>query len=141
MDTPAPDIVERLDRALTAAPLGLVSAYLFGSHVSGHAHRESDVDIGVVLIRAVFPTGRERFDERVRLAAALGSGPAHPADVVVLNDVPPQLGRRIVTEGRRIFCADAEADHAYVRDVLLRAADLAPFVRRTRLVKLAALAR
>ncbi len=95
----------------------------------------------MLLDRAGFPTARERFEERVRLAAQLGAGPAHPVDVVVLNDAPPQFGRRVITEGVRLVCFDAEADHAYVRNTLLRAADLEPFLRRTRLVKLAALAR
>jgi hypothetical protein len=51
------------------------------------------------------------------------------------------LARRIVTEGRRLVCGDEETDHGYVRHVLLRAADLEPFLRRARAVKLAALAR
>jgi hypothetical protein len=52
-------------------------------------------------------------------------------DLVVLNDAPPGLGRQVV-RGRRLLCFDAEADHAFVRDVQLRAADLEPFLRRTR---------
>jgi predicted nucleotidyltransferase len=141
MKAPEPHIVECVSRMFELAPQGLVSAYVFGSHVNGRAHKESDLDIGVLLDRNAFRTARERFDERVRLSAVLGSGPVRPTDVVVLNDVPPLVGRRIVTEGKRVFCADTEADHAYVRDVLLRAADILPFVRRTRLVKVAALAR
>ena len=140
MGTPA--IVDRIHRQLDLArPRGLISVYLFGSHAAARAHRESDVDVAVLLDRQTLPTARERFEERVRLAGILGSGPDHPADVVILNDVPPHLGRRIVTEGRRILCPDAEADHAYVRDVMLRAADLEPFLRRARQVKLAALGR
>jgi predicted nucleotidyltransferase len=142
MGGPAPDVVDRLREVLArTCSRGLVSAYLFGSHARGRPHRDSDVDVAVLLDRAALPTARERFDERVRLAGALGAGPAHPTDVVVLNDVPPQLGRRIVTEGVQLICVDAEADHAYVRDTLLRAADLEPFLRRMRRVKLAALAR
>jgi predicted nucleotidyltransferase len=142
MSSPDAQIVDSLRRRLAAAGArGIVSVYLFGSQAEGRAHRESDVDVGVLLDRAVFPAGRERFAERVRLAAALGSGPRHPVDVVVLNDAPPLLGRRIVTEGLRIHCADAEADHAYVRDVQLRAADLEPFLRRMRAITLDALAR
>jgi hypothetical protein len=37
----------------------------------------------------------------------------------------------------RVFCADPEQDHALVRDVQLRAADLDPFPRRIRRLKLA----
>jgi predicted nucleotidyltransferase len=139
----APDISATLTRLLAATPpRGLVSAYLFGSHADGRAHRESDVDLGVLLGWEVHRTRSERFDERVRLSAWLAAELRVPnVDVVVVNDAPPQLGRRIVTGGRRVFCADPEADHAFVRDVQLRAADLEPFLRRTRRVKLAAIAR
>ena len=58
---------------------------------------------------------------------------------VILNDAPPEFGARIVTAGLRVFCSDAEADHEFVRDVQLRAADLAPFLRRLRGLKLEAI--
>jgi hypothetical protein len=38
-------------------------------------------------------------------------------------------------------CFDPEADHTFVRDVQLRAADLEPFLQRVRRVKLEALGR
>ena len=74
-------------------------------------------------------------------AGLMGSLHRGDVDVVILNDAPPQFGRRIVTTGRRVLCDDAAADHAFVRDVQLRAADLEPLLRRTRRVKLAAIAR
>jgi predicted nucleotidyltransferase len=118
----------------------IVSAYLFGSVARGTAHRESDVDLGVL-----FDYARSNADTRfaaclrlaTRLAEVLHIG---RVDVVVLNDAPPTLGRRIITEGQRLTCLDADADHAFVRDVQLRAADIAPFLARTRRVKLAAIA-
>ena len=61
--------------------------------------------------------------------------------MVVLNDVPPTLARRVVTTGLRVFCGDPETDHAFRRDRHLRVADLEPFLRRMRRLKLAALAR
>jgi len=138
-----PDIAATVARLLAASPPpGLASVYLFGSHAEGRAHRESDVDLGVLLRWEAQRTRSERFEERVRLSAWLAAELGVPdVDVVVLNDAPPQLGRRIVTAGTRVFCADPEADHAFVRDVQLRAADLEPFLRRTRRVKLAAITR
>lgn len=62
-------------------------------------------------------------------------------DVVILNDAPPQLARRILTVGRRIVLSDRDADHAFLRTTLSRAADLEPFLRRARRVKLAAIGR
>jgi len=118
---------------------GFVAAYLFGSHAEGRAHRESDVDVGVLLSWALDKASR--FEVRVRLAAELPrSLGVRDVDVVVLNDAPPHLGRRIVFDGLRVFCVDPEADHAFRRDVQLRAADLEPFLRWTRRLKLEALA-
>lgn len=121
---------------------GVVSVYLFGSHREGRAHRESDVDVGVLLDHSTYPSRRERFDARLKLSSQLGAQlRQRSVDVVVLNDAPPLLGRRIVTTGERVFCADGDADRSFVRDVQLRAADLEPFLRRARQVKLAAIAR
>lgn len=121
---------------------GVASAYLFGSHAAGRSHRESDIDVGVLLDRARHPTREERFDARVRLGSELiDTLNFNEVDVVVLNDAPPTLGRRIVVEGCRVCRADPEADHRYVRDVQLRAADLRPFLERTRRIKLEALRR
>jgi predicted nucleotidyltransferase len=119
---------------------GVLAAYLFGSRAEQRAHRQSDVDVGVLLDRRRYPTRRERFEAGVRLASELIHAlRSNELDVVVLNDAPPELGRHIVTRGRRVFCSDPAADHDYVRDVQLRAADLAPFLRRMRRIKLGSL--
>jgi predicted nucleotidyltransferase len=121
---------------------GIASAYLFGSHAADRAHRESDVDVGILLVRDAHPSAALRFEERIRLSGALQAALRGPAvDVMVLNDAPPTLGRHIVNTGQRVFCADPEADHAYRRDVQLRAADLEPFLRRMRRLKLEAIGR
>jgi len=139
VDTTASALTRVLE---TARPFGLVSAYLFGSHADGRAHLESDVDVGVLLNWDAFPTAKDRFEQRLRLAALLAIELATDRiDIVMLNDAPPGLGRRIVTQGRQVYRSDPELDHAYVRDVQLRAADLDPFLRRTRSVKLTRLAR
>jgi hypothetical protein len=62
-------------------------------------------------------------------------------DVVPLNDAPPELAARVLCEGIRVLCRDDEADHAFARRTLLLAADQAPFLRRTRRLKVAAIAR
>jgi predicted nucleotidyltransferase len=120
----------------------LASACLFGSHAAGRAHRESDIDVAVLLDRNAFPAATARFEEHLRLSTLLGEAlGTSRIDLVVLNDAPPLLGRHVVTAGERIFCADPELDHAFVRDVQVRAADLEPFLRRTRQVTLAAIRR
>lgn len=117
---------------------GVISAYLFGSYAEGREHAESDVDLGILLDREHYGSERERFDVRLLLSGRLSDALGRTADVVILNDAPPQLGRAIVTRGRRIFCADPQADHAFVRDVQLLAADSDPFLRRMRAIKLEA---
>ena len=59
---------EALGRALAAIP-GVVSAYLFGSAAAGREHRESDVDLGVLLNRQMLPHAEDRFEMRLRLGS------------------------------------------------------------------------
>jgi len=119
---------------------GIVSAYLFGSYREHRAHRESDVDVGVVLDRGAYPTRADRFEARLELISLLerALAPRRP-DVVILNDAPPELAARVASTGKRVACTDTESDHAFVRDAQLRAADIKPFLRWTRDIKLRAL--
>jgi len=119
----------------------VASAYLFGSAAEGRSHRESDLDIGVLLSWSSLPQRSDRFEAGIRLAGRLQALLAQPVDLVVLNDVPPLFGRHVVTEGRRLLLRDARCDHDFVRDVQLRAADLAPWLARMRALKLASLRR
>jgi predicted nucleotidyltransferase len=100
------DVVGAVERAFAAVFPGVVSAYLFGSYSLGRAHAESDVDIGVLLRHAMYPTARERFEARLRLIAELQPAIGREVDLVILNDAPPPLARRIVIAGRRVFAAD-----------------------------------
>jgi len=134
-------IASRLETFFQDEP-GVISAYLFGSVAEDRAHRESDVDIGVLLDRSRHSRPADRFRERVRLGSALiGVLHRNEIDVVVLNDAPPLLGRRVVTEGRRVFCRDRDIDREYVRVVQSRAADLEPYLKRMRALKLETLRR
>jgi predicted nucleotidyltransferase len=134
-------LIVALQRAFGNVSSGIVSAYLHGSHARRRAHRESDVDVGVLLCRERFPTPRDRFEARVQLTSAVGAElHRNDVDLVILNDCPPHLGRRIATDGQRVYCADPATDHAFRRDVQLRAADLEPFLRRMRAVKLGVIA-
>ena len=118
----------------------VASVYLFGSQAEGRVHMESDIDVGVLMDRKYLPTRRDRFETSLRFGAELGIAlSCERVDLVVLNDAPPLFARRIVTEGRRVFYRDPEIDHAFVRDIQLRAADLQPFLDRMQKIKLDAL--
>jgi len=122
--------------------LGVASAYLFGSHAEGRAHRESDVDVGVLLRWDRHPTSSDRSEMRIRLGSDLISVTGcNEVDVVILNDAPPLLGRKVIYDGIRLFLGDPGVDHAYVRDVQILAADLEPWLHRLRKLRLEALAR
>jgi predicted nucleotidyltransferase len=131
-------IAAAIDRVL---PGGVASAYLFGSEAEGRAHRESDVDVGVLLAPGSVPDDRERFALRLdlmgELAAELGG---RQADVVLLDDAPPMLAKRIVLDGRRILDELPETDRAFVRRAILAAADLEPWLRHFTRRKLEVLA-
>lgn len=116
-----------------APPRGLVSAYLFGSHAAGRAHRQSDIDIGICVDRRLLPARAARFDLRVRLTSDLiHAVRCNEVDVVVLNDAPPLFARHVLRSGLRICCRAPDNDRDFRRDVQLRAADLAPFLDRYR---------
>jgi predicted nucleotidyltransferase len=132
---------QTIGEALARDP-GLIATYLFGSHADGRVHRESDVDVAVLLDRRSYESPRARFAARLRLIGELGHALGRSdIDLVILNDAPPPLARAILTSGRLVFCRDDETTHAFLRTVLLRAADLEPFLRRARAVKLEALRR
>lgn len=135
------EIVRNTERFFSeSSPEDVVSAYLFGSHAREEAHRESDVDVGVVLDRDRIPTRFERSRRATRLASELIAA-LHQNDVqvVALNDAAPELAAKALTEGRRLYCRDEEEDRVFARDVLLRHADLKPFLDRMRRIKLEAL--
>lgn len=135
--------LDRLRRHFEEHPdLGVISVYLFGSHAERRAHRESDVDVAILLDRARHPTAADRFEMRVRLGSDLAPVlRTNDVDLVILNDAPPLFGRRIVYDGKRIFCSDPDADREFVRMVQLQAIDLEPWWRKMQKMKLEALAR
>jgi uncharacterized protein len=134
---------QRLAGFFAARPdLGIASAYLFGSHAEGRAHRESDIDVAVLLPWELYPTAKERFELRVSVGSELIAELKHDeVDLVILNDLPPLLARRILWEGIPVFLGDATADLDHRPQVQSRAADLAPWLERMQKIKLAALRR
>lgn len=121
---------------------GVVAAYVFGSHARGAQHRESDVDVAVLFDRRVAAetARRRRLSARLHsdLIAALHR---NEVDLVILNDAPAALAAAIIRDGRRVYAVDSAQVHDFERTTMLRAADLRPFLERTRKVKLDALRR
>jgi predicted nucleotidyltransferase len=129
--------VEQAIHTIARRTRGVIAVYLFGSTARGQAHRDSDIDVAVLLDWRTYPDATSRFEARLALTGAVGAQLGrNDVDLVVLNDAPPGLGRRIVTEGRAVFVADREEDHAFRRNAMLRAADVEPWLRRMRRLKL-----
>jgi len=125
---PAKALLSYLEKG---APEGVFSLYLYADGGDAGSQRDSDLDVAILLDPMVFPDRKSRSQLRLILASDLiQSLPDNHVDLVILNDVPPTLGKKIVTGWPRIFCADLEADHSFVRDVHLQAADLELFPAR-----------
>lgn len=134
--------LEALREFFSSRPeLGVTSVYLFGSHAENRAHRESDIDLAVLLDRKRYPTDRDRFGARVNLGSELiGILHHNEIDLVILNDAPPLFGRHILQTGVPLFVGDPGADEEFFRILQLRAADLEPWLRKIRRMRLEALA-
>jgi len=120
---------------------GVVAGYLFGSEARGDAHRESDVDVAVLLDRARYPRQADRFEARLRLMADLQVACHRTIDLIVLNDVPPLLARHVLHDGRLLVEQSPDVLRAFTRATLSRAADLQPFITRSRRAMLETLSR
>jgi uncharacterized protein YutE (UPF0331/DUF86 family) len=113
------------------APNGVISLYLYADGGDSGTLRESDLDVAVLLDTATFPDRKSRSQLRLSLASDLIHALRdNHVDVLILNDAPATLGKKIVSGWPRIFCTDPEADHAFVRDVQLQAADMELFPMR-----------
>ena len=87
---------------------GMVSLYVSGSVAQGRAHEDSDLDIGVLLDRRTYADEGSRFHKRLLLSATLSRVGGPDADVVILNDAPPLLGRRD-SRAANGFCASTKS--------------------------------
>lgn len=112
IDERSPDVeldaekIERLARALDKA--GVVAAFIFGSQASGKVSPLSDVDIGVWLDPAI--DKRQRSDRRVRMIGdACSALRTNEVDLVVLNDAPPLLQHRAISNRRMVLDRDPKA--------------------------------
>lgn len=75
----------RVRRVFAAHPVpGVLSVYVFGSIAEGRAHAESDIDLGVLFDRDVYPDERSRFEAQLDLRRYLSpASVGREVDVVV----------------------------------------------------------
>ncbi len=148
---------ERLECALRERP-EVLEAYLFGSQARGDAHTGSDVDVAVFIDRdraGAAPFGYPAELATV-LAAALGAdadqekrvrksmeerADAARVDVVVLNEAPPLLYRRVLRDGIRLLARDLRATTVRESQAISRYCDYVPHLRKIEAAHSARIAR
>ena len=120
---------------------GVLAAPLLGSRFEVRSRTESEFDVGV-LTRGRHPDARSRFEARVAMTAdIIAKLQGNDVDLVVQNAAPSWFARRAALDGRRLHRSNSEAEHAFRRDVRLRAADFGPLPDRMRSIRLTALSR
>lgn len=99
---PAKSSVERAIARCAARRREIRAAYLFGSAAVGRLRPGSDVDVAVLLAQ---PLGASRSTSyRLELMTDLGAAlHRSDVDVVILNDAPPLLAHRVLSQGRLVF--------------------------------------
>lgn len=132
--TPArPEVVDTL-RAYFASPEdGIIAAFLFGSHARRDQHRQSDVDVALLLDRASYVALDDPLAHRADIASRLiGELHLNEVDVVLLNEAPPGLAKEVIDEGIELVVVDRAALDDFTALTLSRAADLAPWLAKWR---------
>src|SRR6266496_913382 len=128
----------QLDRVFEDTPV--LVAYLFGSHATGRAGRESDRDIAVLLAPGLSASDRGRW--RLELIGRLIDAYHSDAiDLVILNDAPPLLRFEVIRVRHVLFNRDDEARVAVEVRTIQEWFDWAPRYRRMQQARLAQLAR
>ncbi len=103
MTEPVEETLRRAARLLAETPVRF--AYLFGSHVTGTARPDSDVDVALLLDEHIRPD--DYLEVTLELARALASASGlGNLDAVVLNDAPLTLRGRVLRSRVVLFSAD-----------------------------------
>jgi predicted nucleotidyltransferase len=125
----APDLEEKLGRALADVRSDVVAAYLFGSHGRGTAREDSDVDVAV-LVRGEPASTLDGLG--MDLQADLERDLRRCVDLVVLNRAPTDLVHRVLRDGRLLLERDRSARIAFEVRARNEFFDMQPILRRYR---------
>ncbi|MBM4306906.1 MAG: nucleotidyltransferase domain-containing protein [Deltaproteobacteria bacterium] len=107
----------------------IAAAYLFGSHASDKATRDSDVDIAI-LLKDDRPKGRELLHEEdylaYKIARTLG---VKEVDLIDLNHKGIIFQHNVLRTGHLIYDADPEFRIRFETRVIIRFCDYEPTLR------------
>ncbi len=79
----------------------ILCVYLFGSHVRGTAHRDSDVDLAILFSDNVDPM--EYTDRSLDLMRSITALVATETDIIVLNRASTYVKFHVVQKGIKLF--------------------------------------
>jgi hypothetical protein len=108
-----------------ASDKGISALYLFGSSAIGKRTALSDIDIAILLPED-FPKERY-FDKQLEMIAELMEL-LHEDDIdlIVLNEAPPLLKHRVITQGKMVFCRDEQLRNRFEAKAILEYLDFKP---------------
>jgi hypothetical protein len=123
-----PPTLEQISDALAKRGDRVVCAYVFGSVARDQAGPLSDIDVAVFFAPAL------DADARFALAAAIVSDldyvDGRRVDLAILNDAPPLLAHRAISEGRILLSLDEAARVAFECRVISEYLDFQPVLAR-----------
>lgn len=119
-------------RAVSRRP-EIQAAYIFGSVAHGRARPDSDIDVAVLVGRRI-PESRA-LGYRLKLTNQLGVALRRDdVQLVVLNQAPPLLAQRVLSQGALVFERSRAARVRFQVQTASRYADLVPtmefYIRR-----------
>lgn len=119
----------QIAEVLAARPENIAAAWLFGSHAVGRARADSDVDVAVLFVQ---DPPRTLDGLGLDIAGDLEEVLDRPVDLVVLNRVPIDLVRVVMSTGVLLYERERASRVAF--EVWARAQyfDLKPFLDRYR---------
>lgn len=94
------EIKQKLNKFLEKNQVVLV--YLFGSQIKGQAHKESDVDIGVLFDKKVSPEEYLKREGKL-IAFFCQFYPKKEINIVNLNIASPLLKQVVILEGHPLY--------------------------------------
>ncbi|MEA3342738.1 MAG: nucleotidyltransferase domain-containing protein [archaeon] len=122
--------VERIVQALGHVLRGrreIVAAYLFGSAAQGRMHKESDIDIGILL------DGKYKADALYtsKVARIVNESLAlkTEADVRILNNASSRFLFQVIKNGKLLMSKDERERVLFETDAISRYLDFKPFYR------------
>lgn len=111
MPSDAERLIEALARGATELH-ELAAVILFGSHATGRARANSDIDVAVLSRDYVAPGDQLRLLQRIvtTLAQHVAADRLH---VTILNDRAPVLAYEVLRDGKVVTCNDPVALHRF----------------------------